>query len=212
MADTTLEQALAAVKCENHALADQLRQARSDLHRLGVADQNRVLVYGEVLPAGTRLPDQVGEAIYVIERTGAAAIVEDFAVLLIQYGLAESGGAYPSWPTQTRDGIFPRPQPLHPTALNPRMPTMEQPPPSRSPRKTCPRGHYFVVAGDYFADEAMLTSLEWFHGADFVNGRVWCRPGSAGSIQLAKHSAIHRFPEQEGPLYTITPLLEQVTL
>ncbi len=45
MADTTLEQALAAVKCENHALADQLRQARSDLHRLGVADQNRVLVY-----------------------------------------------------------------------------------------------------------------------------------------------------------------------
>ena len=45
MTDLTLEQAHAAVKSENHTLADQLRQARSDLHRLGVADQNRVLVY-----------------------------------------------------------------------------------------------------------------------------------------------------------------------
>ena len=45
MTDLTLEQALAAVKAENHTLADQLRQARSDLHCLGVADQNRVLVY-----------------------------------------------------------------------------------------------------------------------------------------------------------------------
>ena len=45
MADLTLEQSLAAITAENHTLADQLRQARSDLHRLGVADQNRVLVY-----------------------------------------------------------------------------------------------------------------------------------------------------------------------
>lgn len=45
MADASFEQALAAAKSENHALTDQLRQARSDLHRLGVADQNRVLVY-----------------------------------------------------------------------------------------------------------------------------------------------------------------------
>ena len=134
-------------------------------------------------------------------------------VLLVQYGLAESGGAYPSWPTQTRDGIFPRPQPLHPTALNPRMAdSWSSPPFDITAVKTRPRGHYFVVAGDYFADEAMLTSLEWFHGADFVNDRVVVPAWKRGSIQLAKHSGIHRFPEQEGPLYTITPLLEQVTL
>ncbi len=41
----TIDQAMVALKTENQSLADQLRQARCDLHRLGVADQNRVLVY-----------------------------------------------------------------------------------------------------------------------------------------------------------------------
>ena len=45
MADASLEQALAASKAANQVLTDQLCQARSDLHRLGVADQNRALVY-----------------------------------------------------------------------------------------------------------------------------------------------------------------------
>lgn len=169
-------------------------------------------VDGEVLPAGTKLPDQVGEAIYVIERTGAAAIVEDFAVLLVQYGLAESGGAYPMWPAKGRDGVWPRAQPLHPTALDPNYAFTWSEPPIELTQKMRPRGHYFVVAGDYFADEAMLTSLEWFHGTDYVSGRVVVPAWKRGSIQLATHSAVHRFPEQAGPLYTITPLLEQVTL
>lgn len=39
-ADETLEVA----RAEARALADQLRQARADLHRLGIADQNRALV------------------------------------------------------------------------------------------------------------------------------------------------------------------------
>ncbi|MBK7829591.1 hypothetical protein [Nannocystis sp.] len=169
-------------------------------------------VDGEILPAGVALPDQVGAAIYRIEHESGSQDLEDFVVLLVQYGLAESGGAYPSWPTQTRDGITPRPQPLHPTALNPRMADSWSRRPEISAAKTRPRGHYFVVAGDYFADEAMLTSLEWFHGTDFVNDRVVVPAWKRGSIQLTKHSGVHRFPEQEGPLYTITPLLEQVTL
>ena len=181
------------------------------LYRRGKVAFRRV--DGVILPAGVTLPDQVGAAIYRIDHERGSADLEDFVVLLVQYGLAESGGAYPSWPTQTRDGIFPRPQPLHPTALNPRMAdSWSSPPFDITAVKTRPRGHYFVVAGDFFADEAMVTSLEWFHGADFVNDRVVVPAWKRGSIQLAKHSGIHRFPEQEGPLYTITPLLEQVTL
>lgn len=45
MSETSLEQALTAAKHESRTLADQLRQSRADLHRLGVSDQNRVLVY-----------------------------------------------------------------------------------------------------------------------------------------------------------------------
>lgn len=45
------DQALAAAKSESRTLADQLRQARCDLHRLGVADQNRVLVYSALAGA-----------------------------------------------------------------------------------------------------------------------------------------------------------------
>ena len=169
-------------------------------------------VDGEILPEGTTLPGQVGEAIYVIEWLGAATVVDDFAVLLVQYGLADSGGAFPTWPTQSRDGVLPRPQPLHDTAFNPRLAFSWSSPPIEVTRKTRPRGHYFVVAGDYFADEAMLTSLEWFHGTDYVNGRVVVPAWKRGSIQLAAHSGFHRFPEQEGALYTITSLLDQVTL
>lgn len=169
-------------------------------------------VDGEILPAGTRLPDQVGEALYVLEWLGTATILEDFAVLLVQYGLAESGGAYSSWPTQSRDGVLPRPEKLHDTAFDPKYAFSWGAPPVEITRKMRPRGHYFVVAGDYFADEAMLTSLEWFHGTDYIQGRVVVPAWKRGSIQLAAHSGFHRFPEQEGALYTITPLLDQVTL
>lgn len=44
----TLERALATAKAENQTLTDQLCQARADLRRLGVADQNRTLVVGAV--------------------------------------------------------------------------------------------------------------------------------------------------------------------
>ena len=45
---TNLEQALELARAEARALTDQLRQARADLHRLGIADQNRALVCGAV--------------------------------------------------------------------------------------------------------------------------------------------------------------------
>lgn len=44
VADENPEQALELARAEARALADQLRQARADLHRLGIADQNRALV------------------------------------------------------------------------------------------------------------------------------------------------------------------------
>jgi hypothetical protein len=45
MSTSTVEQALELARAEARALTDQLRQARADLHRLGIADQNRALVY-----------------------------------------------------------------------------------------------------------------------------------------------------------------------
>ena len=42
--DTTTQQALELARAETRTLSDQLRQARADLHRLGIADQNRALV------------------------------------------------------------------------------------------------------------------------------------------------------------------------
>jgi hypothetical protein len=48
VADTNAEQALELARAEARTLADQLRQARADLHRLGIADQNRALVCAAV--------------------------------------------------------------------------------------------------------------------------------------------------------------------
>lgn len=45
MSTSNVEQALELARAEARALTDQLRQARADLHRLGIADQNRALVY-----------------------------------------------------------------------------------------------------------------------------------------------------------------------
>ncbi len=39
---------LAKLATENQSLTDQLRQARADLHLLGVCDQSRALVYASV--------------------------------------------------------------------------------------------------------------------------------------------------------------------
>ena len=44
MATTNVEQALELARAEARMLADQLRQARADIHRLGISDQNRALV------------------------------------------------------------------------------------------------------------------------------------------------------------------------
>ena len=42
---TSPEEALTRARVEVHTLTNQLRQARVDLHRLGIADQNRALLY-----------------------------------------------------------------------------------------------------------------------------------------------------------------------
>lgn len=42
--DTTTQHALELARAEARTLSDQLRQARADLHRLGIADQNRALI------------------------------------------------------------------------------------------------------------------------------------------------------------------------
>ncbi len=51
MTQQDFEQALAAAKLETRTLADQLRQARCDLHLLGISDQNRALVFSAVAGA-----------------------------------------------------------------------------------------------------------------------------------------------------------------
>lgn len=48
MTTSNVEQALELARAEARALSDQLRQARADLHRLGIADQNRALVCAAV--------------------------------------------------------------------------------------------------------------------------------------------------------------------
>ncbi len=44
----TDDPSLVKLATENRALSDQLRQARADLHLLGVADQNRALLFAAV--------------------------------------------------------------------------------------------------------------------------------------------------------------------
>ena len=48
MPATNVDQALELARAEARMLADQLRQARADLHRLGISDQNRALVCAAV--------------------------------------------------------------------------------------------------------------------------------------------------------------------
>jgi hypothetical protein len=48
MANLTTEQALELARAETRTLSDQLRQARAELHRMGIADQNRALVCAAV--------------------------------------------------------------------------------------------------------------------------------------------------------------------
>lgn len=51
MVDPNPQQALDVARAEARALSDQLRQARADLHRLGIADQNRALACAAVTAA-----------------------------------------------------------------------------------------------------------------------------------------------------------------
>lgn len=51
MPDPNSEQSFQAAKTECATLAEQLRQARVDLHRLGAQDMNRMLVAGAVTSA-----------------------------------------------------------------------------------------------------------------------------------------------------------------
>ncbi len=48
MATANVEEALELARAEARMLSDQLRQARADIHRLGISDQNRALVCAAV--------------------------------------------------------------------------------------------------------------------------------------------------------------------
>lgn len=48
MATANVDQALELARAEARMLSDQLRQARADIHRLGISDQNRALVCAAV--------------------------------------------------------------------------------------------------------------------------------------------------------------------
>ena len=48
MSEPTAAEQLALAKAETRALIEQLRQTRAELHRLGIADQNRALLCGAV--------------------------------------------------------------------------------------------------------------------------------------------------------------------
>lgn len=65
--DFKLEEALHAAKAEARTLADQLQQARADLHRLGIADQNRALVCAAV-SGGLGFMFGVGFGVYLVRR------------------------------------------------------------------------------------------------------------------------------------------------
>ena len=52
MSQPDLEQALHSAKTECATLAEQLRLARSDLHRMGAHDMNRTLLAGVLASAG----------------------------------------------------------------------------------------------------------------------------------------------------------------
>lgn len=52
MSQPDLEQALHSAKTECATLAEQLRLARSDLHRMGARDMNRTLFTGVLASAG----------------------------------------------------------------------------------------------------------------------------------------------------------------
>lgn len=67
MPDPNLEQTLLAAKAEARTLADQLQQARADLHRLGVADQNRVLVCA-ALSGGLGIAFGIGIGLYLARK------------------------------------------------------------------------------------------------------------------------------------------------
>ncbi len=55
---------LELARAEARALSDQLRQARVDLHRLGIADQNRALLY-TALTGALGLALGVGVGLYL---------------------------------------------------------------------------------------------------------------------------------------------------
>ena len=78
MADGTDDE-LALARAETRVLADQLRQARADLHRLGIADQNRAL-----LQAGDpRALDALQSAFFVAEASGADLVLARSALALL---------------------------------------------------------------------------------------------------------------------------------
>lgn len=171
-------------------------------------------VDGFKLPAGTKLPGQQGDALYVLEAGVAtsADVLEEFVVQLVHFGIARSGGSFETWPSEAKGRVYPAPEPLHPTAFATKGAFEWSSPPVKLPGAKRPDGHYFKVDGQFFADDEFLKSLEWFQGSDHVNNMTVVPTWKRGSIQLARHSDVHTFPEQEGALYLITPMLDQVTL
>lgn len=171
-------------------------------------------VDGFRLPKGTTLPGQLGGALYVLEAgvSTPPGVLEEFVVQLVHFGIARSGGAFSTWPSEAKGRVYPAPGPLHPTAFDARAGSSWSSPPVTLPARKRPDGHYFKVGQQFYADDEFLKSLEWFQGADHVNNMTVVPTWKRGSIQLARQTDVHTFPEQEGALHLITPMLDQVTL
>lgn len=157
-----------------------------------------------------QLPGQVGP--HVLRMFAHGTDVEDLAIELIRFGLARHGGAFTTWPVEGPRGTWtPPPEPLHPSAFDPRRQAWVAVAPLRDPPPR-PIGHYFQVGQNYYADENFLRTLEGFHGADFVRGRVVVPFWRRGSLELFEQTTARMMPEQVGALHRIEPHLTRDNL
>lgn len=167
------------------------------------------LTFGSEPGMGRALPGQVGPDIFHMVAWNTD--VEDVAIELIRFGLARSGGAFRTWPTEGPRGTWTPPaEPLHASAFDPtRQAWIAVAPLQDLPPR--PIGHYFQVGQHYYADENCLQTLEGFHGADF-HGRVVVPFWRRGHLELFEQTRAKMLPEQVGPLFRIEPHLSGVSL
>jgi hypothetical protein len=82
----TPPEALEQARAEVRTLSDQLRQTRADLHRLGVADQNRALIYAAISGAvGIAVGFGLGMNFRIrIKHDGSKATSTSYAVICLE--------------------------------------------------------------------------------------------------------------------------------